>query len=50
MKWLLRILDRARPAFKDGGRLRVFSPFFEGIEFFLFSPGARATTAPHVRG
>lgn len=49
MKWLLRILDRARPAFKDGGRLRVFSPFFEGIEFFLFSPGARATTAPHVR-
>ena len=49
MKWLLKLLDRARPAFRDGGRLRAFKPFFDGTEFFLFSPGQRATAAPHVR-
>lgn len=49
MKWLLSIIDRARPTFSEGGRLRVFRPFFEGMEFFFFSPGDRVTTAPFVR-
>ena len=49
MKWLLNLLDRARPAFGENGRLKPFRPFFEGVEFFLFSPGARVTAAPFVR-
>jgi Na+-transporting NADH:ubiquinone oxidoreductase subunit NqrB len=49
MKWLLRLIDRVRPAFEEGGRLSPFKPFFEGMEFFFFSPGTRATAAPHVR-
>ncbi|MHC5054608.1 MAG: RnfABCDGE type electron transport complex subunit D [Planctomycetota bacterium] len=49
MKWLLNLIDRARPAFGEGGRLRALKPFFEGVEFFLFSPGERVATAPYVR-
>ncbi len=49
MKWLLKLVDRVRPAFSDGGRLRAFRPLFDGVEFFLFSPGERATSAPHIR-
>ncbi len=49
MKWLLRLIDRVRPTFTGDGRLRAFRPFFEGMEFFFFSPGTRATAAPHVR-
>ncbi len=49
MKWLLRILDRVRPAFKDGAALGRFRPIFEAMDFFFFSPGARASGAPHIR-
>ena len=49
MRWLLRIIDRLRPMFREGGRLKVFRPFFDGTEFFFFSPGTRASIAPHVR-
>jgi Na(+)-translocating NADH:ubiquinone oxidoreductase B subunit len=49
MKFLLGIMDRIRPAFRDGGRLRALRPVFDAIDSFLFSVENRTETAPHVR-
>jgi Na+-transporting NADH:ubiquinone oxidoreductase subunit NqrB len=49
VKVLLRLLDKVRPTFEDGGRLHLLHPAFEAIEHFLFAPAQTAVTAPHVR-
>jgi Na(+)-translocating NADH:ubiquinone oxidoreductase B subunit len=49
VKWLLKIIDAARPAFEEGGKLRIFNPVFGALEHFFFAPSTRTICAPHVR-
>ncbi|MHC5054257.1 MAG: RnfABCDGE type electron transport complex subunit D [Planctomycetota bacterium] len=49
MKWLLGLLDRARPAFDDGGRFRSLKPVFDAVDSFFFTPLERTSEPPHVR-
>ncbi|MHC4507047.1 MAG: RnfABCDGE type electron transport complex subunit D, partial [Planctomycetota bacterium] len=49
MKALLRLFDRMRPNFEEGGRLRPLKPAFEAVENFFFGPAARTGKPPHVR-
>ncbi|MHC4985602.1 MAG: RnfABCDGE type electron transport complex subunit D, partial [Planctomycetota bacterium] len=49
MKWLANLLDRARPMFEDGGRLKAFKPLFGAMDAFMLSPLLRTKTSPHVR-
>ena len=49
MKILLRLLEKVRPSFEDGGRFHLFHPLYEAMEHFLFAPSQTTTTAPHVR-
>jgi len=49
VKWLLKIIDAARPTFEEGGKLRVFNPVFEALEHFFFAPATTTVAAPHVR-
>ena len=49
MKFLLNILDSARPLFRDGGRLNAFRPIFDAGDGLLFSSASRTSTAPHAR-
>jgi len=49
VKVLLRFLDKVRPSFEDGGKLRLFHPLYEAVEHFFFAPSQTTTTAPHVR-
>jgi len=48
MRFLLRMMDRLRPAFHEG-RLRLIRPAFDAMDFFLFSIPTRTEIAPHVR-
>jgi len=49
MKLLLRLLDRLRPGFEEGGRFARFKCVFDAGEAFSFSPATRTPGAPHVR-
>ena len=49
MKWLLKIIDAARPTFEEGGKLQIFNPVFEALEHVFFAPSARTIGAPHIR-
>jgi Na+-transporting NADH:ubiquinone oxidoreductase subunit B/electron transport complex protein RnfD len=49
MKWLLAALERARPSFEEGGKLRALKRVFDATESFLFSPPDTAQAAPYVR-
>ncbi len=49
MKFLLRILDRVRPAFEPHGRLAFFKPLFDALDAFCFSPDETAKCAPFAR-
>ncbi|MFC1738687.1 RnfABCDGE type electron transport complex subunit D [Planctomycetota bacterium] len=49
MKPLLKILEKARPAFEKEGRLTLFKPVYEAMENFFFAPAATTTSAPFVR-
>ncbi len=44
MKFLRKLMDRARPAFDKGGKLSKFHSVYEGMETFLFTP--KETGAP----
>ncbi|MBL7153654.1 MAG: RnfABCDGE type electron transport complex subunit D [Phycisphaerae bacterium] len=50
MKWLLKVIDKVRPTFEEGGKLRHLNPVFGALEHFLFSPSETTVCAPHVRG
>lgn len=49
MRLLRRFLDRVRPAFEEGGRLRRMRPVYEAADNFFFAPAARTPGPPHVR-
>ena len=49
MKVLLRLLDKVRPNFEEGGKLRLFHPLYGAMEHFFFAPSQTTVTAPHVR-
>jgi len=49
VKWLLKIIDAARPTFEEGGKLQIFNPVFEALEHVFFAPAARTIGAPHIR-
>jgi Na(+)-translocating NADH:ubiquinone oxidoreductase B subunit len=49
VKWLLKVIDAARPSFEEGGKLRLFNPVFGALEHFFFAPSTTTIEAPHVR-
>jgi Na(+)-translocating NADH:ubiquinone oxidoreductase B subunit len=49
VKWLLKIIDAARPTFEEGGKLQFFNPVFEALEHVFFAPSTRTMGAPHIR-
>ena len=49
MKMMARLLEKLRPNFEDGGKLRALKPVFDASEGFFFSPKTSADTAPHAR-
>ncbi len=49
MKWLLRLLERVRPGFEEGGKLRAWKSIFDAADNLFFSPLTRTTDAPHIR-
>jgi len=49
MKILLKMFERMKPTFDQGGKLGVAKPLFDAMENFFFSPTASALHAPHVR-
>jgi Na(+)-translocating NADH:ubiquinone oxidoreductase B subunit len=49
VKWLLKIIDAARPTFEEGGKLQILNPVFGALEHFFFAPATRTIGAPHIR-
>ncbi len=49
MKPLLYLLDKARPAFEEGGKLERLYPLFEATDTFLYSTDEVTVSDPHVR-
>jgi Na+-transporting NADH:ubiquinone oxidoreductase subunit B len=49
MKALRKIVDRYKPHFEKGGRLRMLHSTFEAFETFLFVPDKVTKTGAHIR-
>jgi len=49
VKIVMKIFEKVRPAFEEGGKLSVFMPVYEAMENFFFAPSATAPAAPFVR-
>jgi len=49
VKWLLNVIEKVRPNFEEGGKLKAFHPVFEALEHFFFAPAERTICAPHIR-
>jgi len=49
VKFLLRILDRCRPAFEPGRRFSFFKPLFDAFDAFCFSHPEATSNAPFAR-
>jgi Na(+)-translocating NADH:ubiquinone oxidoreductase B subunit len=49
VKWLLKVIEKVRPNFEEGGKLKAFHPVFGALEHFLFAPSAATIGAPHIR-
>lgn len=49
MKFLRDALDKLEPLFHKGGRLERLYPVYEAADTFLFTPGTRTKSGPHVR-
>ncbi len=49
MKWLLNVIEKVRPNFEEGGKLKAFRPVFGALEHFFFAPGTTTLGAPHIR-
>lgn len=49
MKPIKNILERLRPLFGDGGRMRVFSPVYQAADNFFFSHVEETSHAPFGR-
>ncbi len=49
MKWLLDLLLKIKPNFKEGQKLHWLYPVYEATETILFSSDERTSSAPHIR-
>lgn len=49
MKPLRKLLDKMKPSFQEGGRLRMFQSTFDAIETFLFVPDKVTRHGTHIR-
>ncbi|UCF14716.1 MAG: RnfABCDGE type electron transport complex subunit D [Phycisphaerales bacterium] len=49
MKWLLNVIEKVRPHFVEGGKLKAFHPVFGALEHFFFSPTDTTVGPPHIR-
>jgi len=49
VKWLLNVIEKVRPNFEEGGKLKAFHPVFGALEHFFFAPADRTICAPHIR-
>ncbi|NOY80538.1 MAG: RnfABCDGE type electron transport complex subunit D [Kiritimatiellaeota bacterium] len=49
MRLLLRLLERFRPLFEEGGRFAVLKPVYDATDSFFFGPDAETAFGPHVR-
>lgn len=43
-----KILDKMRPSFQDGGKLKAFRSVFEGMETFLLVPNTTSKTGVSI--
>lgn len=49
MKFLRNTLDKIEPLFEKGGKLERLYPVYEAADTFLYTPGHRTQSGPHVR-
>jgi Na+-transporting NADH:ubiquinone oxidoreductase subunit B len=49
LKFLREALDQVEPLFEKGGKLEKLYPIYEATDTFLFTPGHRTHSGPHVR-
>jgi Na+-transporting NADH:ubiquinone oxidoreductase subunit B len=49
MKFLRDFLDKLKPHFTEGGKLKKLYPLYEAIDTFLYSPGCLTKGLTHVR-
>ena len=49
MKFLRNTLDKVEPLFEKGGKLERLYPVYEATDTFLYTPGHRTASGPHVR-
>ncbi len=49
MKFIRTLLDKQRPLFEKGGKLKRLYPLYEANDTFLFTPGTVTKGAAHVR-
>jgi Na+-transporting NADH:ubiquinone oxidoreductase subunit B len=48
MKALKKLLDKARPAFEEGGKLHAFRSVYDGFDTFLFTPNETSKSGVHI--
>jgi len=49
LQFLREQLDKVEPLFEKGGKLEKLYPLYEATDTFLFTPGQRTRSGPHVR-
>jgi Na+-transporting NADH:ubiquinone oxidoreductase subunit B len=49
LQFLREQLDKVEPLFEKGGKLEKLYPLYEATDTFLFTPGHRTRSGPHVR-
>ena len=49
MQILRTLLDKVEPLFHKGGKLEKAYPLYEAADTFLFTPGHKTASGPHVR-
>ncbi|MEM8711584.1 MAG: RnfABCDGE type electron transport complex subunit D, partial [Planctomycetota bacterium] len=49
MKFLRDTLDKVEPLFEKGGKLERLYPVYEAADTFLYTPGHRTASGPHIR-
>ncbi|MEO0650237.1 MAG: NADH:ubiquinone reductase (Na(+)-transporting) subunit B [Planctomycetota bacterium] len=49
MQFLREQLDKVEPLFEKGGKLEKLYPLYEATDTFLFTPGHKTASGPHVR-
>jgi hypothetical protein len=39
VKWLLNVIEKVKPNFEEGGKLKAFHPVFGALELLFFAQG-----------